>query len=51
MLNLYCEVIWELKVLELSDREWTCKECGVFHDRDKNAANNIRDEGIRILKL
>ncbi|MEX2016919.1 MAG: RNA-guided endonuclease TnpB family protein [Candidatus Pacearchaeota archaeon] len=28
--------------LKLSDREWTCKECGVKHDRDVLAANNIK---------
>lgn len=31
--------------LALSDRVWTC-ECGAVHDRDLNAAMNIRDEGI-----
>lgn len=29
------------KELTLSDRTWTCKACGVTHDRDELAANNI----------
>jgi len=37
------------KNLTLSDRVWTC-ECGVFHDRDKNASINILKEGINLLK-
>ncbi len=36
------------KELTLKDREWTCPECGVIHDRDLNAANNIKKEGIKI---
>ncbi|SRR6266498_6141252 len=34
--------------LRLSDRCWKCPACGIWHDRDHNAAKNIRDEGIRI---
>lgn len=30
--------------LELKDRTWICK-CGMFHQRDKNAAINIHNEG------
>ncbi len=29
--------------LTLSDRTWTCPNCGVVHDRDLNAARNLRD--------
>src|SRR5215510_12204389 len=34
--------------LLLSDRFWKCLACGACHDRDHNAAKNIRDEGIKI---
>jgi hypothetical protein len=27
--------------LTLSDREWSCVECGVIHDRDRNAVINF----------
>lgn len=33
---------------DLSVREWTCLLCGRTHDRDVNAARNIRDEGMRL---
>ena len=34
---------------DLTIRRWTCT-CGAEHDRDVNAARNIRKEGIRVLK-
>ena len=36
--------------LGLSDRVWECDGCGATHDRDVNAAINIKTEGIRIMK-
>lgn len=35
--------------MPLDVRSWTCAHCGARHDRDINAARNIRDEGLRIL--
>ncbi|NEU71215.1 IS200/IS605 family element transposase accessory protein TnpB [Hassallia byssoidea VB512170] len=37
--------------LSLEVRSWTCSNCQTKHDRDVNAAINIRDEGLRILAL
>ncbi len=35
--------------LPLDLRHWTCEHCQTSHDRDINAAINLRDEGLRIL--
>lgn len=32
--------------LTLADREWVCDACGVVHDRDGNASNNLRDMAV-----
>lgn len=39
----------DYKELALGERSWTCKHCGTLHDRDVNAAINIRNEGCRLL--
>lgn len=36
------------KELRLSEREWTCEQCGAPHDRDVNATLNIHDEALRL---
>jgi len=35
--------------MPLDVRSWKCAHCGASHDRDINAAKNIRAEGLRIL--
>ncbi len=37
-----------LDTLSLDVRVWTCRECGVIHDRDINAAKNIHAAGLTV---
>ncbi len=37
---------WKNNELKLSDRVWKCQECGSEHDRDINAAINIKKFGL-----
>ena len=36
------------KELKLSERTWTCAECQTTHDRDLNAAINIKNMGLKM---
>ena len=39
------------KGLKLSERDWTCPECNTHHDRDLNAAYNIKYFGLKALSM
>ncbi|GET41247.1 RNA-guided endonuclease InsQ/TnpB family protein [Microseira wollei] len=41
----------QVSSLPLDVRVWTCEHCQTKHDRDVNAAKNIRNEALRILSL
>ncbi|MFZ4268355.1 RNA-guided endonuclease InsQ/TnpB family protein [Streptomyces arboris] len=37
--------------LDLAVRGWSCGGCGAVHDRDVNAARNLREEGMRLYEV
>ncbi|MEY3332872.1 MAG: hypothetical protein RLZZ176_1172, partial [Cyanobacteriota bacterium] len=49
--KLCSNCFYQIGDMPLDVREWTCPHCGTHHDRDGNAAINIRTEGIRMLAL
>ncbi|MBE9198145.1 MULTISPECIES: RNA-guided endonuclease TnpB family protein [unclassified Nodularia (in: cyanobacteria)] len=48
--KLCSNCFYQVREMPLDVRQWTCPHCGTHHDRDGNAAINIRTEGIRIIK-
>ncbi|MBN3925467.1 RNA-guided endonuclease TnpB family protein [Nostoc sp. NMS4] len=48
--KLCSNCFYQLSELPLDVRQWTCPHCNTHHDRDGNAAINIRAEGIRMIK-
>lgn len=49
--HLCSETLLQLPKMDLSVRMFDCPHCGQKHDRDVNAAINIKNEGLRLLAL
>ncbi|MEH1811157.1 MAG: RNA-guided endonuclease TnpB family protein [Nostoc sp.] len=48
--KLCSNCFYQIGEMPLDIREWNCPHCNTHHDRDANAAQNIRAEGIRLIK-
>lgn len=46
-----CSVCGCIKKMPLSERTYQCDDCGTIIDRDINAAINIKNEGLRLLRV
>jgi putative transposase len=49
--HLCSTTLLPIQKMDLSVRSFDCPHCGQRHDRDVNAAINIRNEGLRLLAL
>lgn len=45
-----CSVCGATRENDLREQTWTCPECGAVHDREVNAAKNIKQEGLAQLR-
>jgi putative transposase len=41
---------WVKEDLTLADRVWVCEQCQAVNERDFNAALNVRDEALRLIR-
>jgi len=40
---------WVKEDLTIADRVWICEQCGARNERDLNAAQNVKDEALRLI--